>query len=192
MNAHRRLEEDQEDVTSNRHLVVIGALLGVAFGIWNLLHSLLFPLAEDTIPALLMFYGPMFTTWGIAAFFATRKTGRIVDDIKAAVTVAVVTGVVFDVMVILRVNFFLHTLTQRLDWQNLMAQFRASGSNSLRGFINYHYATQAPVKILLGATIGACTGLIGALIGSRVANAPRSACAPPLANDSRELWRDPP
>ena len=37
------------------------------------------------------------------------------------------------------------------------------------------YATQAPVKILVGATIGACVGLIGGLIGSSVANAPRSA-----------------
>src|SRR5687768_3880489 len=98
------------------NVVTLGVLLGVGFGIWNLLHSLLFPLAEDTIPALLMFYGPMFTAWGVAGFLAARRTGRVLDGMKAAVTVAVVTGIVFDVMVLLRVNIFLHTPTERLDW----------------------------------------------------------------------------
>ncbi|HUP41382.1 MAG TPA: hypothetical protein VM115_14760 [Vicinamibacterales bacterium] len=142
-------------------------LLGVVFGIWNLLSSLLDPLADDTIPALLIFYGPMFTAWGVAGFLASRRTARVVDGIKAAIIVALVTGIVFDVLLFLRVNLFLHTLTDRPDWQNLMAQFRASGDDSLRRFINYHYLTQAPVKILVGMTIGACTGILGGLFGGR-------------------------
>ena len=147
-------------------MIRTGVLIGIVFGIWNLLHSLLYPLADDTIAALLMFYGPMFTAWGATGFFASRGTGRVVDGIKAAVIVALVTGIVFDLMLFVRVNLFLHTLTDRADWQNLMAQFRASSSGSLRGFINYHYLTQAPVKILVGMTIGACTGTIGGLLGA--------------------------
>jgi hypothetical protein len=160
---------------TNRRLIALGAFLGFGFGIWNLLHSLLFPLADDSIAALLMFYGPMFTIWGVAAFVASRETARVIDGIKAAVIVAVVTGIVFDVMVLLRVNVFLNALTERADWQNLMMQFRASGSDDLRTFINSHYVMQAPVKILVGATIGFCTGLIGGIVGTHSRRGFRSA-----------------
>jgi hypothetical protein len=107
----------------------------------------------------------MFTTWGVTAFAAARKTGRVVDGIAAGAMVAFVTFAVFDVMVILRVNLFLHTLTERPDWQNLMIQFRASGSESLRTFINYHYITGSPLKILVATTIGAVTGIVGGALG---------------------------
>ena len=151
-------------VTTER-LVLLGVLLGVGFGIWNLISSLLDPLAEDTIPALLIFYGPMFATWGATAFAASRRTGRVTDGIKAGAIVAFVTFLVFDLMVILRVNLFLETLTGRMDWQNLTMRFQASGSDNLRTFINYHYATQAPFKILVATTIGAGTGVIGGVVG---------------------------
>ena len=154
---------------------------GHGFGIWNLLSSLLDPLAEDTIPALLMFYGPMFAIWGVTAFAASRTTGRVVDGIKAGAMVAFVTFVVFDLLVILRVNLFLDTLTERLDWQNLMMRFQASRSESLRTFINYHYVTQAPFKILVATTIGAVTGVIGGLLGTWMpGNQAQSRAARPL------------
>jgi hypothetical protein len=149
-----------------RRHVRLGVLLGAGFGAWNLLSSLLDPLAEDTIPALLTFYGPMFAAWGVTGFVASHRTGRVVDGVKAAAIVAFITFLVFDLMVILRVNLFLYSLTERLDWQNLMAQFRASGSRSLRRFINYHYVTQAPFKILVATTIGAVTGVVGGGLGS--------------------------
>ena len=151
---------------ATRQLILTGVLVGVGFGTWNLLHSFLRPLADDTIPALLMFYGPMFTIWGGVGFLAARKTGRIVDGLTTAVIVAIVTGIVFDVMMLLRVNIFLHALTERRDWQNLMAEFRASGADNLRTFVNYHYVTEAPVKILVGATIGALVGVVGGILGT--------------------------
>ena len=149
-----------------RRLVALGLSLGIGFGIWNLLVSLLDPVAEDTIPALLSFYGPMFTTWGVTAYFAARRSGRVIDGIKAGATVAFVTFAVFDLMVILRVNLFLYSLTARLDWQNLMLRFRASGSDSLRAFVTWHYVTQSPFKILVATTIGAALGAVGGLIGA--------------------------
>lgn len=142
-------------------------LIGVGFGVWNLISSLFDPLSEDTIPALLVFYGPMFTAWGVTAFVAARKTGRVVDGIKAGAMVAFVTFAVFDLMVILRANLFLHTLTGRPDWQNLMLRFRDSGSDNFRTFINYHYVAESPVKILVATTIGAVTGIIGGTFGGR-------------------------
>jgi hypothetical protein len=57
-------------------LIILGALIGLGFGIWNLLNSLLTPLAEDTIPALLIFYGPMFTLSGATDFAASHRTDR--------------------------------------------------------------------------------------------------------------------
>ena len=149
-----------------RQLVHVGVLLGAGFGVWNLFSSLLDPLAEDTIPALLLFYGPMFGTWGATAFAASRRTGRIMDGITAGATVAFVSFLVFDVAVILRVNLFLGSLTERLDWQNLMLRFHSSESESLRTFINYYYMTQSPFKILVATTIGAVTGLIGGFFGA--------------------------
>ena len=46
----------------------LGLLLGIAFGLWNLISTQVDPYAEDTIPALLAFYGPMFAVWGSRAF----------------------------------------------------------------------------------------------------------------------------
>ena len=158
------LQDDAAVVT--RHLIIRGVLLGIGFGICNLLSSLIAPLADDTIAALLLFYGPMFAIWGAIGFLAARKSGRIVDGIKAASIVAFLTFVVFDVMVILRVNVFLYTLTDRPDWRNLMARFRTSGSENLRAFITYHYVMQSPFKILVATAIGISTGVIGGLLSS--------------------------
>jgi hypothetical protein len=47
-----------------------------------------------------------------------------------------------------------------------MTRFQVSKSESLRTFINYHYLTQAPFKILVATTIGAVTGVIGGLFGT--------------------------
>ena len=108
----------------------------------------------------------MFTTWGVTAFVAARKTGRVVDGIKAGAIVAFVTFLVFDMMVILRVNIFLDALTGRLDWQNLMLRFQASGFESFRAFVNYHYVTQSPFKIFVATVFGAVMGIIGGFTGS--------------------------
>jgi hypothetical protein len=160
--------------SDRRRNVRLGVLLGIGFGIWNLLSSLLHPFAEDTIPALFMFYGPMFAAWGTVGFSVSRRTGRWVEGTKAAALVAFVTFVVFDLMVILRVNLFLKSLTDRLDWQNLMQRFRASGSESLRSYINYHYVTGAPFKILVATGIGAVSGVIGGFLGNSLQRPLRS------------------
>jgi hypothetical protein len=146
--------------------VHLGLLLGVIFSLWNLTATRLNPLAEDTVAALLMFYGPMFTIWGLAAFAATRRTGRLVDGAKVGATIAFVTFVVFVVARIVGVNLFLEATSQRADWQNLMIRFRASGFESLRLYANYEYLTGAPLKILVASVIGLCMGLVGGVFGS--------------------------
>ena len=91
-------------------------------------------------------------------------------DRRRTARAAFVTFVVFDLAVILRVNLFLDSLTPRLDWQNLMAQFHASGSENLRAFITYHYVKGAPFKILVATLIGAGTGVIGGALGLAATN----------------------
>ena len=149
-----------------RRILALGLLLGAGFGLWNLIVTQLDPLAEDTPIALLMFYGPMFAIWGLAGFGASRRTGRLWDAVKVGAWVAFVTFVVFDLTVMVRVNLFLDTLTQRSDWQNLMARFQASGFESLRVYANYVYVTGSPFKILVASIIGAGTGLVGGFFGS--------------------------
>jgi hypothetical protein len=149
-----------------RHPVFLGLLLGAAFGVWNLIATHFDPVAEDTPTALLVFYGPMFTIWGLAGFAASRRTGRVLDGVKVGATVAVVTFLVYVVTQFIRVNLFLDTITQRSDWRNLMASFQNSGYESLRWYVNYVGLTGAPFKILVASIIGAGTGLVGGVIGT--------------------------
>jgi hypothetical protein len=149
-----------------RKYAVLGLLLGGGFGLWNLIETQLHPLSDDSPTALLAFYGPMFAIWSLAGFAAWRGTRRIWDGVKAAALVALVTFVVFDLAVIVRVNVFLEVLGQRSDWRNLMEKYSASGFHSLRAYANYAYLTGAPFKIFVATMIGAGMGLIGALVGS--------------------------
>jgi len=149
-----------------RRILALGLLLGVGFGLWNLITTRLDPLAEDTPIAPLVFYGPMFAMWGLTGFGAARRTGRLLDAVKVGATVAFVTFVVYTFAVIVRLNLFLDTLSQRSDWQNLMERFQASGFESLRVYANYEYVTGAPFKILVASIIGAGTGLAGDFFGS--------------------------
>ena len=75
-----------------------------------------------------------------------------------------VTFAVYTIAVITRVGVFLDAMTRRPDWQNLMERFRVSGFGTLRGFVNYEYATGAPFKILIASMIGVATGLVGGLL----------------------------
>jgi hypothetical protein len=145
---------------------VLGLLLGAAFGLWNLINTGLDPLAEDTAGALLTFYGPMFAIWGCTGFAAARRTGRLSTAVEIGATVAFATFVVFDLSAIVRVNLFLDSISQRSDWQNLMAQFQTSGFDSLRQYANYAYMTGAPFKILIASLVGAGCGFVGGCIGA--------------------------
>ena len=137
------------------------------FGLWNLIASLLDPVAEDTPVALLTFYGSNVRRVGSRGFVATRRTGRVLNGIKAGTTVAFVTFVVFTLAVMGRVNLFLDVMSQRPDWQNLVARFQARiDYESLRTYVNYIYLTGAPFKIMVASVIGALSGLMGGLVGT--------------------------
>jgi hypothetical protein len=153
------------ELPRQRYPILLGLIVGAGFGLWNLIATRLDPLAEDTPIALLAFYGPMFAIWSLAGFGASRRTGRLLDAVKVGATVACVTFVVFDFTAIIRVNLFLDTISQRADWQNLMARFQTSGFDSLRLYANYVYASGAAFKILVASIIGAGTGLIGGFLG---------------------------
>ena len=65
------------------------------------------------------------------------------------------------IVVIVRVNLSLALMTERPDWQNLIARFNASGFENLRTYVNYEYLKGAPFKIFVASTIGAAFGFIG-------------------------------
>jgi len=146
--------------------LLLGIIVGMTFGAMNLLVTWLFPLADDTPGALLLFYGPMFVLWALAAFRATRRSGRFLSGVTTGMLVAFATFVVFDLMVILRVNLFLSDITGRADWRNMMWRFQASGFDSLRAFVNVDYIKGAPLKIGVASAIGAFMGVVGGIVGS--------------------------
>jgi hypothetical protein len=138
--------------------------VGLGFGAINLVFSWLFPESDDTIAAVLRFYGPMFFLWAFASFRAARKSG-LRSGIVTGTVVAAATFGVFVLLNLLRVQLFLEQMTGRADWQELMARFRASGSGSLRAFITGEYLRDVPLKIASGSVIGALMGLIGGSLG---------------------------
>ena len=157
-----------------RDSVRVGVVVGLVFGSWNVLYSWLYPLADDTPSALLAFYGPMFSLWAAAAFVATRRTGKVFTGMLTGAVVAFATFCVYDLLVVLRVNLFLDELTGRADWQNLLSQFRASGYESLRMFVNVENIKGAPLKIGIATVLGAVFGLVGGTFG-RLTRWPQSA-----------------
>lgn len=92
----------------------LGILLGVAFGVLNLISTQVDPYAEDTIPALFVFYGPMFAIWGFAGFRASRRSGRLADAVFVGAIVAFSTFFVFVVARLITVNLSLDVTSQRL------------------------------------------------------------------------------
>ena len=146
--------------------VTLGALLGAAFGVWDIVATWLDPLADDTPRALLIFYGPMFAAWGFAGFMSARRNGRVAEGVKVGAMSALTTFVVFYIANLIRINLFLETIRFRTDWANLVVRFHASGSESFRAFVNFDYVRGAPLKIGVASMIGACTGLIGGLAAS--------------------------
>jgi len=147
--------------------LLLGLMVGLAFGAVNLLMTWMYPVADDTPGALLMFYGPMFFLWAFAAFRATRRSGRFLSGVTTGMLVAFATFCVFDLLVILRVNLFLGELTGRADWQNMMGRFQASGFDSLRTFVNVNYLKGAPFKIAVASAIGALMGVVGGFVAGR-------------------------
>jgi hypothetical protein len=131
----------------------------------DLLFTWVAPLSDDSIPALLTFYGPMFLAWAGVSGRSVRRTGRLSRGVTSGFVVAFGTFCVFYLLNLLRVNLFLAELTGRADWQNMMQRFRASEFESLRLFVNVDYLTGAPFKIGVASVIGAVMGLVGGTIG---------------------------
>ena len=145
--------------------LLLGLIVGLAFGLLNLIVTWLSPLEEDTPVTLLRFYGPMFFVWAVASFRAARRRGRLWSGVTTGMAVAFATFCVFDALVLLRVNLFLDDLTGRADWQNMMIRFRSSDVDSLRLFVNLDYIKGAPLKIGVASVIGAVMGAIGGSLG---------------------------
>lgn len=110
----------------------------------------------------------MFCVWTAAAFLATRRTGKVSAGVATGALVAFVTFCIYDLPVVVRVNLFLDQLTGRSDWQNLMAQFEASGYESIRTFVNLENIKGAPLKIGVASMIGTVMGLIGGALSQLV------------------------
>ena len=141
-------------------LVLTGFLVGSVFGAVDLFLTWLDPVEDETPLGLLLFYGPMFMSWAIAAYIAAGRGGRFSSGAIGGIFVAFATSIIFVGLNLLRVNLFLDQLVDRVDWQNMMMRFRASG-DTLRLFVNSDYIRGAPLKIGAGSALGALMGSAG-------------------------------
>jgi hypothetical protein len=150
-------------ILSFANSVVLGVLLGAAFAAVNFVVTIFSPLAEDTAPRVIGFYGLMFAMWGTASFVVCRRSGRFRDAITTGIMVGAVTIAVFHISGALRINVFLGAITRRADWQGLVWSFPGSGFESLRAYANYAYAKQIVPRLVAGALAGTVTGAVGGL-----------------------------
>lgn len=139
----------------------LGLIVGLIFGTTNLVMSWLNPLDDDSVAALLRFYGPMFFVWALASYRATRNSGRLLSGVMTGALVAFATFFVYTALVLLRINLFLVELTGRADWRGMVQRFEASDFESLRLFVNIDYLKGAPFKIGVASTVGAVMGFLG-------------------------------
>jgi hypothetical protein len=159
----------RRDMAANA--LVLGFMVGLIFGSWDVVWTWSHPLEDDGPWMLLRFYGPMFLMWMVVSLRAARRTGHLWSGAVAGMAVAFGTFCVFAVLNLLRVNLFLEQLTARSDWQNMMGRFRASASESLRLFVTFDYLEGMPFKIgvatVLGGAIGSLAGVVGAACGHK-------------------------
>jgi hypothetical protein len=141
-----------------------GFALGATLGVFNLSSTFLFPLAEDTPFAVMSFFSAVLILWSLSGFAAERRTGCLLEAMKAGATVGVVSMGVFHVGVILRLNLFLNTISQREDWQGLLTRFGQSQFETLRGYANWEYLQATSIILLLGVVAGAACGVAGGII----------------------------
>jgi hypothetical protein len=150
-----------------RSFALVGGVLGLALGLWNLVAFWLNPL-DDGIAGMLIVYAPMLISWTAAGFVAARRRGRLTDAVTAGTVFAFATFAIFWIANIVRVNLFLDLLREWPGWQpTVVARYRASGFESFRTFTNYEYLTDAPLKIAVPTVVGAAVALIGGLAGVR-------------------------
>jgi hypothetical protein len=159
------LEDTMLNWRSSYSPLLLGLIVGLAFGSVNLLVTWLYPLADDTPGTLLLFYGPMFFIWAVASFRVAQRSGQLLSGLRTGAIVACATFVVYDLLIFLRVNLFLNELTGRADWQDMMSRFRASGLDSLRLFVNVDYVKGIPVKLAVSCAIGLMMGAAGGIVG---------------------------
>jgi hypothetical protein len=145
--------------------VGLGAALGAVFGIANLILTAVDPLSDDSVTALLLFYGPMFVLFGATGLVAYRRTGRLLEALKEGAVVGAATLAVFEVGALLRVNLFLEAIRHRADWERLTSEFHRSGTDNLRAYVNASYLKQAPLKIFAGTVLGTTFATLGGLLG---------------------------
>ena len=154
-------------VRETKPFALFGCVLGLALGSWNLIAFWLNPL-DDSVAGMIIVYAPMFVSWGVAGFVTSRRTGRLTDGVVAGTVFAFSTFAVFWIANIVRVNVFLDVLREWPGWQQtVVARYRESGFTSFRGFTNYEYLKDAPLKLAVPTGVGAVLALIGALVGMR-------------------------
>ena len=146
--------------------VTLGVALGVFFGAWNLIVSVATPLLDDTLLSLSAFYGPLFVAWGCAGASAYRRTGTVGRSVKSGALVALVSFTILTLVVMVRVNLALALMSQRSDWQALVAGYGGSEFHSFRAYVNYVYVIGAPFKLAAASAIGALCGAIGGLVSA--------------------------
>jgi hypothetical protein len=151
----------------------LGLLVGLVFGAINLLFAWVLPLEDDSIGALLRFYGPMFLIWAYASFRATRRGQSVWSGVATGLLVAFATFCVFNVLNLIRVNVFLEELTGRAEWRSMMAPSGPSQFENVRAFVTLEYINDSPLKIAAASLTGAIVGALGGSLG-RIAVASRS------------------
>jgi hypothetical protein len=150
-----------------------GLALGAVLAGFNLVATLVSPLAEDTPLRVGTFLAVVMLFWGWSGFAAEKRTAQIFQAAKAGAIVGAISIGLFHFAAILRLNLFLDIVARRSDWQGLILKFNQSGFESLRAYANYTYLQSAGLVLLAGTLVGAICGTVGGLV-ARVVKSDRT------------------
>jgi len=144
-----------------------GVIIGLVFGIENLVSTAISPLAEDTPALMLTLVTVVLGSWILVGFSAGRRTMRVRDAVLAGVVVATISMSLFGMANWVRVTVFLDVIKDRSDWVGLMDRFHASGAPDLRSFVMSEYSRGNLLSTAVIAGIGGAMGALGGLVGVR-------------------------
>jgi len=142
-----------------------GVMIGLVFGIENLVSTVLAPLAEDTPALMLTLVTVVLGSWILVGFVTVRRTLRMRDAVLAGAVVAAISMTLFGIANFIRVTVFLDLIKDRSDWVGLLDRFQASGSRDLRSFVIAEYSRSIPLSIAVMACVGGAMGALGGIVG---------------------------
>jgi hypothetical protein len=154
--------------------LLAGLAVGFVFGGASIVDTAVEPLRPDSIGGDLVQLAVLSSAITLTVAALLRRGSRMSDAWRTGVLVSIATVLMGNAMNLVRVNVFLEVIQYRDDWQGLMVQYHASGSDSLRAFANYTFLRGTPFVLVLASILGTISGAAARVVSWLFGATPRT------------------